>query len=217
MPQVKLYNQIGDETGTLELNQKIFGIEKVKPEIVHQVVTALLAGKRNTVASTKTRAEVRGGGKKPWQQKGTGRARAGSIRSPLWRGGGITFGPTANRNYEKKLNRKVKTLGLFSVLTDKLKGQKLFVLENFDVTEPKTREVAKKITELSGKLSGFGRKVLVVTATKNENLVTAAKNMPNVKVTMAGNLNILDLLASDTLIILKDAFPIIEKTYLKTN
>ena len=181
------------------------------------MVVGIRSSQRGSIAHSKTRGEVRGGGKKPWQQKGTGRARAGSIRSPLWRGGGITFGPTANRNYEKKLNRKVKTLGLFSVLTDKLKGQKLFVLENFDVTEPKTREVAKKITELSGKLSGFGRKVLVVTATKNENLVTAAKNMPNVKVTMAGNLNILDLLASDTLIILKDAFPIIEKTYLKTN
>src|SRR3989344_9280236 len=108
--QAKIYKQSGDQAGTMDLNPQIFSAQKIKPSVVHQVVTSLLSSARNTVAHTKTKGEVRGGGKKPHAQKGTGRARAGSIRSPLWRGGGITFGPRSNRNWARKINKQVKTL-----------------------------------------------------------------------------------------------------------
>lgn len=210
--KLNVYNQAGVVTGTVELSAAIFGRAKIKPEVVHQVVTALLSNTRNVVAATKTRAEVRGGGKKPWQQKGTGRARAGSIRSPLWRGGGITFGPRANRNFEKKLNKKMKLAGLFSVLSDKVKDEKLFVIGNLEVTA-KTRDLAKALENLAEKLPGIGRKITLVIAPTQKNLLVSGRNLPNLRINVAPSLNILDLIASDSVITLKDALPLIEQTY----
>src|SRR3989338_5478251 len=115
MTNLPLYNQAGESVGTQEANEKVFGLSKLNAPLVHQIVTAMLANKRNTVASTKTRGEVRGGGKKPWQQKGTGRARVGSIRSPLWRGGGIMFGPRPNRSFGRKMNKKAKRGGMLQI------------------------------------------------------------------------------------------------------
>ncbi|MBI4050434.1 MAG: 50S ribosomal protein L4 [Candidatus Doudnabacteria bacterium] len=211
--KVKVYNQTGEQTQEeVELNPKIFAVQKIKPDVVHFVATALLSNARNTVASTKTRGEVRGGGRKPWQQKGTGRARHGSIRSPLWRGGGITFGPRPNRNFYQKVNRKARRLGIFSVLTDKRAQGRLVVLENLELEAPKTRELLQKLENLKNILTE--RKVLLVVPEKNEKIVKAARNLPNIEVSLANNLNLLQLLWTDNVVILKNALPVIEKTYL---
>lgn len=210
--QVAVYNQNAEQTGEkVELDPKIFGIEKIKPEVVHFVATAMLANRRRAIASTKTRGEVRGGGKKPWQQKGTGRARAGSIRSPLWRGGGITFGPTAERNFGKKINRKVRRLGIYSLLSDRARAGRVFVLDQLELREGKTKELLGHLRQLGSLVQG--RKFLFLTADRQGKLLRAGRNLPNVKVETANNLNILDLLRADSIIILKNALPVLEKTY----
>lgn len=210
--QVKVYNQEGKETGrALELPAGIFAAEKIKPELVHLVAVASLANARKSVASSKTRGEVRGGGKKPWQQKGTGRARAGSIRSPLWKGGGITFGPRPNRNFAKKVNRKTRRAGLLSVLSDRARENRMLVLENLAAPSGKTREIAGLLKNLSAFTKG--RKALLIIPDKNLPVLRAARNLPNLQVALAGNLNILELLSADTIIFLKDSLPVIEKTY----
>jgi len=162
------------------------------------------------VASTKTRAEVRGGGKKPWKQKGTGRARHGSIRSPLWRGGGVTFGPTSDRNFFRKVNRKTKRMGLLTVLTEKAAEGKVIVLEDLGVSG-KTKELDQKLSTLRG-LAG-GSKLLLVIPAKDEGALRASRNLHNTRLSLANNLNILDLLWADGMVIVKAALPILEKTY----
>ncbi len=212
--KVKIYNQTGQETQeSVELSDKIFSIEKVKPELVHFVANALLSNRRNPVASTKTRGEVRGGGKKPWKQKGTGRARHGSIRSPLWRGGGVTFGPRSNRNFVIKVNKKVRRLGIFSVLTDRAREGKVSVLDKFILEQGKTKEL---LAILKAWGEGKSEKLLIVVSKKETNLLRASKNLHNVRVALANNFNLLELLWADRLLILKDALPVIEKTYLRT-
>lgn len=213
--KAEVYNQSGEKTGEVELSERIFAVEKIKPEVVHEVVVSLLASRRNVVAHSKTRGEVRGGGKKPWQQKGTGRARVGSIRSPLWRGGGITFGPRSHRNWQRSVNKKVKTLGLFSVLTDKAKSGQLLVLENLTLPSSKTRELAGKIKGLQAAFPSLGKKLVLVIPDKEKDIVRAGKNLPHIKLMAASSLNILDLLAAAGVIVLKDALSAIEKTYLR--
>jgi len=215
--QAKIYNKTGENTGTVELNGKIFERKNIKPEVVHQVVTSLLLSQRSPVASTKTRGEVRGGGKKPWQQKGTGRARAGSNRSPLWRGGGITFGPRSNRNWDRKINKKEKVIGLFSILSDKAQEGRLAVLDNLDLSAPKTKELAGLIAGLQVRIPALGRKLTIIISEKQKSLVRAGRNLPNVTIASANSLNMLDLLASSGVIIMQDALPIIERNYLKSN
>lgn len=215
MTTAKVYNQEGETTGTVELNSKIFAVPKIKPEVIHQIVTSLAANVRNVVAATKTRGEVRGGGKKPWKQKGTGRARVGSIRSPLWRGGGVTFGPRANRNFSKKIPKKLRTSGLFMALTDKIGSDQLFVMENLDTATGKTRDLVKSLQDLSVKIHKLGKKILVISGARNENLSRAARNLEAVKIVGATSLNILDILSADSVIILKNALPIIDQVYLK--
>ena len=216
--KAKLYNQAGEEKGVVELNSAIFGIEKPKADIVHQVVTSILSSGRNSVASTKTRAEVRGGGKNPWQQKGTGRARAGSSRSPLWRGGGVTFGPRSSaaggRNFEKKVTKRMRTLGLFSVLSDKASTQKVVVLEDLQLSAPKTKELAQILKKLRDSAQ-LGRTLAIIISEKQKPVVIAGRNLPGSRIRSANQLNILDLLSADSLVILQDALPVIEKTYLK--
>ncbi|OGE78271.1 MAG: 50S ribosomal protein L4 [Candidatus Doudnabacteria bacterium RIFCSPHIGHO2_01_FULL_46_14] len=213
--QAKVYSQSGEDKGTVELNSKIFGLEKIKPEVVHQTVTSLLSSRRNVVASTKTKGEVRGGGKKPHQQKGTGRARAGSIRSPLWRGGGITFGPRANRNFERKINKKEKILTLFSVLSDKAKSGQLVVLDDLALSAPKTKELAGKLKDLQAKIPALGRSLTIVISEKQKDLVRAGKNLPNINILSASSLNILQLLSAQGVVVMQDALAGIEKTYLR--
>ena len=212
---VNVYNQNGESVDTTELNPKIFALEKVRPEIVHEVVVQLQSTNRGSIAHSKTRGEVRGGGKKPWQQKGTGRARVGSIRSPLWRGGGITFGPRSQRNWDRKINKKLKTKALFSVLSDKVKTGQLVVLDSLSLSAPKTKELSLKIKDLRAKFPTLGKKMTLVTTEGEHELARAGANLPGFAIQTASNLDIIGLLSSPGLVVMRGAIPMIEKTYLR--
>jgi large subunit ribosomal protein L4 len=211
MSKAQVYNQEGSKTTTLDLNSKIFGIEEVSTHLVHQAVRTQLSNARKGTAHTKNRGEVAGSGKKPWQQKGTGRARAGSVRSPLWRGGGITFGPRSNRNWTLKMNKPAYRKAIFSILTDKLANNKLIVLDSFD-TASKTKDIVKKISVIA-KAAEFGKKTVLVIDKPNAELNRAFRNSTHYKLVLASMLNPVDLLNYD-LILTKDSLPVIEKVYL---
>lgn len=185
--QVNVYSQEGKIVDKITLSDA-FDIE-IKPELIHQVVVAKMANLRRPIAHTKTRGEVSGGGKKPWQQKGTGRARAGSIRSPLWRGGGIIFGPRKTRNFFQKVNKKVNRLALIMVLKDKIENNQLVVLDKIALSEPKTKEFVNILKKLPSKNS---KTIFIIE--KNLNLKRATKNIPYLKLTKPSNLNLIDLL-----------------------
>jgi large subunit ribosomal protein L4 len=212
MAKTTVYNQTGEKVSELELNSKIFGIEKIDANLVHSAVVAQQTNSRHSIAHTKQKGEVSGTGKKPWKQKGTGRARAGSFRSPLWRHGGITFGPRNTRNWAIKFNRSTFRKALFTVLTDKVNEKKLVIIDSFDKTA-KTKDLAKRLQDLAAK-TGFGKKYLLVLDTESKELERSSRNLANVKVLYANQLNVVDLMKYDTMI-LKEALPIIEKTYLK--
>lgn len=214
MLKVNTYNQTGESTGTVDVSEKIFGVKEVKEGVIHQVINSMLSNKRNTVAATKTRGMVRGGGRKPWKQKGTGRARHGSIRSPLWKGGGVTFGPTSARNFYKKINKKQKSLVFRGILSARFAEDKLVILDTLEAAQGKTKELARTLKILSDKLK-FGRATLVILPKMQDSLARAARNLPEVKLVSAINLNILDIISSDTIVATKDALPVIEKTYSK--
>lgn len=205
MPQVAKYDTTGKQIGDINLADSVFNTS-VNEHAVHQVVTSQLAKIRKGTASTKTRSEVRGGGKKPWRQKGTGRARAGSIRSPLWVGGGITFGPKP-RSYDKKIPKKVKKLALRSILTDKLNNERLIVLDNLKFDQPKTSQMV----ELLESLKLDGAKVVIVIAEKDANIYLSARNIPRVKTLVVEALNAYDLLNNDYVIIANEAVEKIEE------
>lgn len=214
MTKTTVYNQTGEKVTELNLNPKIFGIEKIDASLIHAAVRTQRNNSRYAIAHTKNRGEVAGSGRKPWKQKGTGRARAGSVRSPLWRHGGVTFGPTSSRNWSLKMNKSAFRKALFTVLTDKVNEHKLVIVDNLDNTV-KTKELAAKLVTLAAK-AGLGSKYVLVLSKNNKELQRAAGNLPNVKILYANQLNILDLMAHDCLV-LKDALPIIEQTYLKSN
>ncbi len=205
MPQVKKYDMTGKEIGNINLPESVFAAKINKP-IVHKVVTSQLAKVRNGNSSTKTRSEVRGGGRKPWRQKGTGRARHGSIRSPLWVGGGITFGPRP-RAYDLKVSKKEKKLALRSVLTDKANTDNLLIIDKLEFNEPRT----KNMVDLLEKLNLQGRKVVLVLPEKNENIYLSARNLPDVKTLVLSALNAYDLLNNDFIIIPEDALNGVEE------
>lgn len=202
------YNQEGEEIGKIKLSPKIFGI-KAKPALIHFVVTALQSNLRQSLAHTKTRAEVRGGGRKPWRQKGTGRARAGSIRSPLWRGGGIIFGPRKERSYKKKINKKIKRLALKMILSEKAADKKIIVLNKLEISKPKTKEI-KKIFE---KLPNKKEKTIVALEKKQPQIILSLRNIPYCKTTLVNNLNLLDLLKYKYLLVTEEGLKQIEKIY----
>lgn len=208
--KAKTYNQQGAVTGEMELNPKVFGV-KANPLLIQQVIVALEANARKPIAHTKTRGEVRGGGIKPWKQKGTGRARHGSIRSPLWVGGGITFGPRKDRVFSKRLNKKMKTKALFMSLSDKAAGEHLLVFDTLALTEPKTKLMVQFLKSEPVK----SRKALIVMPGTDENVVRAGANIQKVKVVRADSLSIRDVLLHDVLIMPKASVNVIEKTFLK--
>ncbi|OGE83547.1 MAG: 50S ribosomal protein L4 [Candidatus Doudnabacteria bacterium RIFCSPLOWO2_01_FULL_44_21] len=210
MLKVNVYNQAGEKVSDLDLNPKIFGLEKIDANLVHAAVRTQRNNIRGPWAHTKMMGEVSGSGKKPWKQKGTGRARVGSIRSPLWRGGGITFGPRKNRDWSLKLNQKVLHKALFTILSDKLNDKKLIIVDQINEAA-KTKELANRLRDLANK-AGLGKKYILIIPTHNKNLEKAARNLENVKVLSAKQLNVLDLLRYDV-IILKEALPVIEQTY----
>jgi large subunit ribosomal protein L4 len=205
MPKVALYNMSGKQTGEIDLNDWVFGCE-VNASVLHQAVTMQLNNQRQGNAQTKTRANVRGGGRKPWKQKGTGRARAGTIRSPLWVGGGVVFGPHP-RKYTISMPRKVRRLALRSALTSKVNAGELLVLEDLNFSEIKTKNM---IQFLEGFKAG-GAKALVVMAEKNEVVSKSAGNIPGVTTITSLGINVYDLLNHPRVFVTRDAIAKIEE------
>ena len=205
MATVAVYNTEGKEVDKLELNDAVFGVE-INEHLVHMAVVAQLANKRQGTQSAKTRAEVRGGVRKPWRQKGTGHARQGSTRSPQWTGGGVVFAPKP-RDYSMKLNKKEKANAMKSVLTSKVNEEKFIVLDEFKLDEIKT----KKFVEVMNNLEVA--KALVVTKDNDQNIVLSAKNVPDVKTALTNTINVYDILKYDTVVITKDAVAAIEEVY----
>ena len=201
-----IYNTKGKESGSITLPEKIFGA-KWNADLVHQVVTSMLSSRRQGSAHTKDRGEVAGGGRKPWKQKGTGRARHGSIRSPLWRGGGTTFGPRADKNYTRKVNRKMGAVALASVLSQKLRDGEIIFVESLSLSTPRTKEAVSTLNFLSS-VKGFeklgkhrGGRVVLALPKREANLDKGFRNIGTVTVEEARNLNAADLLANKYLAI----------------
>lgn len=216
--ETKLFNQSGENVGKVQIPEKIFGL-KLNANLMQQVLQAIIANSRQVLAHTKGRGEVRGGGKKPWRQKGTGRARHASIRSPIWKGGGVAFGPTKERNFKKKINKRMKRQALFMSLSSKVKDNELLMLDGLQFENAKTKEAFNVLKTLSPLMEGyrFGKKkqdgVLIVLPGKNTNVLRAVSNLPFVEVSSANDLNIRKVLNKKYLILIKDAIPVIEKTY----
>lgn len=204
MPKVALYNQAGSQVGEIELRDSVFGIEP-NNHVLFEAVMAQRASLRQGTHKTKTRAEVSGGGRKPWRQKGTGRARQGSIRSPQWRGGGVVFGPTP-RSYGYKLPQKVRRLALKSVYSAKVAEDKFVAVESLSFAAPKTAEFANVLSALN-----VDSKVLVILEEGNEFAALSARNLPNVKVATATTASVLDIVNSDKLLVTKEAISKIEE------
>lgn len=207
MPKVTVYNLEGKSIGEEILNDKYFGV-KVNRGLIEQVVTAILANARQVLGHTKTRAEVRGGGKKPWAQKHTGRARHGSIRSPIWKGGGIAFGPNSDRNFRKEINKTMKRKALLMSLSDKVANNALVLVDKLEMPEIKT----KKFVAMMAKLPVKGS-TLVVLKDSDQKLVKSARNLGNVKTLRADSLNVYDVLKHKYILASKDVIAVIEKTY----
>ena len=205
MANVKVFNMSGSEVGSIELNDSIFAVE-VNTHVMHQAVVQYLANKRQGTQSALTRAEVRGGGRKPWRQKGTGRARQCSTRSPQWTGGGVVFAPKP-RDYSFKLNKKVKRLALKSALTTKVNDGKFVVVDEINLPEMKTKEMVKVLNNLNV------NKSLVVLEDANEKAVVAARNIPTVKTASVSTINVYDILKYDSVVVTKAAVEKIEEVY----
>ncbi len=205
MASVDVFNQNGEKIESIELDDSIFNAE-IKEDLVQRVVVWQLAKRRSGTACTKTRGQVRGGGKKPWRQKGTGRARAGTSRSPIWTGGGTVFGPSP-RSYATSLPKKVRKAALISVLSSKFQNDLLKVVDNIELSEPKTKLFAQTVKNL-----GIDQeKALFVTPEKNENLVRSSRNIYKVLVLPTEGLNVYDLLKFDRLVLLKSSIPMIQE------
>ena len=205
MPTVGLFNKEGNQVGDIQLNDKVFAVE-VNSDAMHQVVVALLANKRQGTQSAKTRAEVRGGGIKPWRQKGTGRARQGSIRAPQWIKGGVVFAPKP-RDYRMSIPKTMRKVAMLSALTSKVQNNEMVVLEDLTLAAPKTKEVVNMLSAFNAK------KTLIVTAEANENVYKSARNIEGVSVLPVNNINVYDLLNNTKVIITKDAVSKIEEVY----
>jgi len=203
MTTMKVLDQSGQEVSELTLNGEIFSGE-VKPHLIHEVVKMQLANRRAGTASTKNRSAVRGGGKKPWRQKGTGRARVGTIRSPIWKGGGVVFGPTP-RDYSYRVPKKVRKGALRSALALKAQEGKFLVVDKLEITEPKTREFVKILNNLSI------QEGLIVIVDRNEGLERSSQNIPNVKVLRIEGLNVYDIMRYDTLLMTQQALEKLEE------
>ena len=206
MATVKMLNMEGKEAGTIELKDEIFGIEP-NEAAVHQVVVNYLANQRQGTQSAKTRAEVRGGGRKPFRQKGTGRHRQGSSTDPSQVGGGVVFAPKP-RDYSYKVPKKIKRLALKSALSDKVQNQEIIVLDTLDFEAPKTKDMIKVLDSIKA-----DKKALIVTAEKNENVVRSASNIPGVRTALATTMNVYEIVNANSLVVTKDAVEKIEEVY----
>jgi len=207
--KVDLFAFDGEKKGSVSLPKEIFGME-VNEGLMHEALLRQRSNARIDTAFTKTKTEVRGGGRKPWKQKGTGRARQGSIRSAQWRGGGVIFGPRADRNYERQMPKKMRRKALLSALSVVAKGERIVALESFDATAPKTKAALNILTKM-----GDARRTLVVTSGRHEVLEKSFRNLQNVKTIFANYLNIVDLLSADRIIFLTDAIAKTEEIFGK--
>ena len=207
MATVTVKNMQGEDVGTMELNDSIFGI-KVNKNAVHMAVVQYLANKRQGTKSTKTRSEVRGGGRKPWRQKGTGRARQGTTRAPQWTGGGVVFAPKP-RDFSFRVNKKLKRLALKSVLTDKLVSEKLVVLDKLELPEIKTKGMVNVCTNLD-----LGKALVVIDYPGDENVILSARNIPTVKTAYFNTINVYDILNHENLVVTKGAMEMIQEVYV---
>ena len=205
MAKVSVYNMEGNQVGEIELDDAVFGVE-VNEHLVHMAVVNQLANKRQGTQSAKTRAEVSGGGKKPWRQKGTGHARQGSTRAPQWTGGGVVFAPKP-RDYSFKMNRKEKAAALKSALTSRVLENKIIVLDSLNFDEIKTKKMQGVLNNLKV------NKALVVLNEKNKNVILSARNIPNVQTALTNTINVYDILKYNTMIVTKDAVKTIEEVY----
>lgn len=206
MPKVALYNMSGEQIGDLDLNENVFGVE-VNKSAIHEVVTNYLNNQRQGTQSTKTRAEVRGGGIKPWKQKGTGRARQGSIRAPQWIKGGIALGPKP-RDYRYSVNKKLKRVALKSALSSKVFDNDVLVLDKLEFDEIKTKNMVNVLSALS-----VDSKSLIILPEADTTVIKSANNIPDVKTTLVSTLNTYDVMNCDKVVIVKDAVDKIEEVY----
>ena len=205
MANVSVYNMEGKEVGTMELNDAIFGVE-VNEHVVHMSVVQQLANNRQGTQKAKTRSEVRGGGRKPWKQKGTGHARQGSTRAPQWTGGGVVFAPTP-RDYSFKLNKKEKRIALQSALTSRLVENKIIIIDELKMDSIKTKDFKNVIDSFNI------RKALVVLDNNDQNVIKSANNLPNVQTTLTNTINVYDIMKGGTVILTKSAVAMIEEVY----
>ncbi len=205
MAKVSVYNMEGKEVGEMDLNDAVFGVT-INEHLVHMAVVQNLANKRQGTQKAKTRSEVRGGGRKPWRQKGTGHARQGSTRAPQWKGGGVVFAPVP-RDYSFKLNKKEKRAALKSVLTSRVQDNKLIVLDELKFDEIKTKNFKQVMDNLKVD------KAMVVIGGQDENVILSARNLPRVNTAVAENINVYDILKGDTLVLTKDAVAKIEEVF----
>ena len=238
MSKTTVYNQAGDKVKDVELNPEIFGLT-VKPELIHHAVVVQQANARLNLAHTKDRSEVRGGGRKPWQQKGTGRARHGSSRSPIWRGGGVTFGPNKNQNYSLKINKKVKRQAILMGLSDKAAHDNLILLDDLSMAEAKTKKFfeilqnlqlrkkpvkagvkaatkkSDKTSEATKPTSSRATSVLVVLPAKDEKITRAVRNIPRAETILADSLNVVEVVKHHKILMSLAAIEVIKKTFVK--
>ncbi len=206
MPKIALFNVSGEQIGDIELDDNVFGVE-VNEHVLYEAVKNQLANKRQGTQSVKTRSEVRGGGRKPWRQKGTGRARQGSIRSPQWAGGGVVFAPKP-RDYSYKIPKKVKRLAMKSALSSKVLDNEIVILDELKMEQPKTKDMVNILKNLN-----VDGKALIITSEKDDNTVKSARNIPGVKTSLVNTLNVYDILKYDKFIITKDAVKKVEEVY----
>lgn len=208
MPDVKVLNMNGEEVGTLSLSESVFGVEP-NTVAMHAAVINYLANRRHGTQSTKTRTEVRGGGRKPWRQKGTGHARQGSTRAPQWAHGGVALGPKP-RKYRFTLNKKVRRIAMLSALSSKVAAGEMVVLDKLELPEIKTKAMVKTLGSV-----GASGKALVVMPAVDENVIRSAHNIPGVKTTLVNALNVYDILNYDSFVVTKEAVEKIEEVYSK--
>lgn len=213
--KIKIYNTSGQEVKEMDLAENIFKVEP-NQELLHQAAVCQNNNSRRAYAHTKDRSEVAGGGKKPWKQKGTGRARAGSSRSPIWIGGGVTFGPRKDRNFSQKINQKMKQKAIFMALSDRLESKSMAVLDNFEVKEYKTKQVNEIIESMEKKVFKTDRRsLLLITENKDDKLKYSTRNLENTKQINLDNINLLDILKYRYLIMTEKAVETLNKRYKK--
>ncbi|MDD4412826.1 MAG: 50S ribosomal protein L4 [Patescibacteria group bacterium] len=213
MIKYQILDKEGKVTGDYELKASIFGVD-MNSALIHQAVVAQQANERKVIADTKDRSEVSGGGKKPWKQKGTGRARVGSSRSPIWRGGGIVFGPTNDRNFKLDLNKKMGRKAMFIALSDKVVSKNLALLDKLEMAEFKTKEFIKVVENISkAAWEKKGKSTLIINTANSEQSKASARNLPNVKLINLDNINLVDLIQHENLILTIDAVKALEARY----